>query len=150
MRNSFVFVSLITAGMCMGCGYGTVPPAVPAASPLHGGILIPLPEDQGYVELLNDQRMRKGNVVLLTIVAYLLQPDQKSPATKEPQSLTIKLGAPPDVQTVAMRPDPDRSDPSGSARFVSGFGPYLLNQSGGEIQVMRDGKTLTAPFRGPR
>jgi hypothetical protein len=150
MRHAVLFLSLVAAGICSGCGPGVHTAALPASGPLHGGILVPLPEVQGYVELLNDKRERKSGAILTNIVAYLLQSDQKSPMTQQSPAVTVKLGTPPSVQMVALRPDPDRSDPSGSARFVSDFGPFLLNQSGGEIQVVLDGKTLTAPFRGPR
>jgi hypothetical protein len=150
MRAEFLLLSLVTAVFCTGCGVSPHPSPVPSSSPLHGGILIPLPEEQGYVELLNDKRERKGNAYLTTIVAYLLQPDQKSSVTEQAKSVTVKLGAPPEAKTIAMRHDPDRSDPSGTARFVSELGLFQLNQSGGEIQVVLNGKTLTAPFRGPR
>jgi hypothetical protein len=150
MRNACLFLSLVAAGMWSGCGVAVHTSAVPASSPLHGGILIPLPEDQGFVEILNDQRVRKGNRIATTIVAYLLQPDQKSPITQSSASVTVKLGTPPDVRTIKMRPEPGGSDPSGSARFVSELGPFLLEQSGGEVEVVLGGKTLTAPFRGPR
>ena len=150
MQDRLLLLSLATAGMCLGCGNHPAPSPVFAASPLHGGILIPLPEDQGYVELLNDKSVPRGRVAHTTIVAYVLQPDQKSPVAQQVQSVIVKLGAPPDAQMVALHPDPDRSDPVGRARFVSDLGRYLLNQSGGEVQVMLGGKTLTVPFRGPR
>jgi len=100
-----------------------------------------------YVELLNDKR-RGRNVFHTTIVAYLLQPDQKSAVAQQVKSVTIKLGAPPGEQTVNLRSDPDRSDPVGSARFVSEMGPFQLDQTGVNPRVL-DGKTLTTPFRGP-
>jgi hypothetical protein len=143
-------LSLITAGMLSGCGAGAHTSMVSESSPLHGGILIPLPENQGFVELLNDKHVMKGRVLHTTIVAYFLQPDRKSPITQPAPAITIKLGAPPDVRTVTMRPEPDGKDPSGSARFVSDIGPYLLNQSGGEIQAGLGSKSFTVPFRGPR
>jgi hypothetical protein len=150
MRIGFLFLSVVAAGMCSGCGVEPHASPIPPSSPLHGGILIPLPEAQGYVELLNDNRVKRGNAYLTTVVAYLLQADQKSAVTQQAGSVTVKLGVPPEVKTIKMRHNPDRSDPSGTARFVSELGLFQLNQSGGEIQVVLDGKTLTAPFRGPR
>jgi hypothetical protein len=150
MRTELLFLSLLTAGICSGCGPSAAPSALPPSSPLHGGILIALPEDQGYVELLNERRERKGRSFVTTIVAYLLQPDQKSALTGQVKAVGVKLGAPPAMQTVALHPNPERSDPLGSVRFVSALGPFQLEQSGGEIEVVLDGKTLTAPFRGPR
>jgi hypothetical protein len=150
MRYGFFFLSLLATGIGSGCGMRPAPSALPASSPLHGGILVPLPENQGFVELLNDKRERRGSAYLTTIVAYLLQADQKSAVTQQSKAVTVKLGPPPDAKTLTLRADPDPGDPAGSARFVSELGPFLLNQSGGEIQVVLDGKTLTAPFRGPR
>jgi hypothetical protein len=69
---------------------------------------------------------------------------------QQSKSVTLKLGPPSEAKTLTLRPDPVPSDPAGAARFVSELGPFLLDQSGGEIQVVLDGKTLTAPFRGPR
>jgi hypothetical protein len=123
---------------------------VPAGSPLHGGILIPLPENQGYVELLNDKRERRSGAVQTNIVAYLLQSDQKTALAAKPSKVSVKLDTPRGPATIDLAPKPSQADPTAGPPYVSEFGPYELNQRGGEVIVAIDGKTLTAPFRGPR
>jgi hypothetical protein len=150
MRHAGLFLSLVAAGMCSGCGPGVHTSALPASSPLHGGILIPLPEDQGYVELLNDKRERKLGVIQTNLVAYLLQSDLKTALPGKPSKVSVKLDTPRGQATVDLVAKPDQADPVAGPRYVSELGMYELNQRGGEVTVALDGKTLTAPFRGPR
>jgi hypothetical protein len=157
MRNGHLMLMVMRllplwlVGFGGGCGGGGPSVSrVPDSSSLHGGILIALPENQGFVELLNDRRERRGNEFQTRIVAYLLQADQKTAATQPAKSLTVKLGAPPAEKAVVMPLEPDRADPVGGARYVSGLGPFQLEQSGGEIRLDLGGKTLAVPFRGPR
>jgi hypothetical protein len=147
MRHALWFLSLVAAGTCSGCGPAVHTSALPASSPLHGGVLIPLPEDRGYVELLNERRERQGRTFQTTIVAYLLQPDQKTALLAKPSKVSVKLDTPRGPATVDLVP---KSDPIAGPRYVSELGPYELNQRGGEVTVAIDGKALTAPFRGPR
>ncbi len=148
MPRRRLLVSLAAVLVATGCGTNflggpTVAP-VSEASELHGGILVPLSEDQGYVELLNGERQRRSSKT--TIVAYLLQNDRKTPATQKPTDFIVKLGGDP----VPLHPAQDAHDPAGSVRFVSGIGAYELNQQGGEVTVTLDGKTSSGTFRGPR
>jgi hypothetical protein len=149
MRHALLFLSLVPAGICPGCG-GPHTSTLPPSSPLHGGILITLPEGQGYVELLNDKRERKGYAFQTDIVAFLLQPDQKTALSGKPSRVSVKLDTPRGPATIDLAPKPDPADPAASAKYASELGPYELNQRGGEVTVAIDGKTLTAPFRGPR
>src|SRR4051794_27612908 len=142
MRNEVLLLALLTTLSFTGCGGGSQPSALPDTSPLHGGILVPLPENQGYVELLNDKRERKGGAFLTTIVAYPLQADQKTAFPRTPTSVTVTMDTPKGKKTIPLLPKPDQGDSVGSARFVSDFGPYELNQVGGDITVAVDGKTL--------
>ena len=149
MRTA-VLLSFLAVTAFTGCGGGVVPSPIPPASPLHGGILVPLPDKQGYVELLNDKRQRKYGASETTIVAYLLGPDQKTALGQKPTNVSVKLDTPSGQQTISLLAKPDQGDSVGSARFASEFGPFDLNQRGGEVTVAIDGKTLTTPFRGPR
>jgi hypothetical protein len=150
MRSPLPYLTLITAGVCAGCGGGTVPSTIPATSPLHGGILVPLPQEQGYVELLNDKHERRSGAFQTNIVAYLLQPDQKTALPAKASKVSVKLDTPRGQATVDLVPKPSQADATAGAPYVSELGPYELNQRGGEVTVAIDGKTLTAPFRGPR
>jgi hypothetical protein len=150
MRTTVLVPSLLAAAIGAGCGGGTPPSALPPVSALHGGILVPLPGDQGYVEILNDQRERKGRSIQTNVVAYLLQSDQKTPFAQKPTSVTVKLDTAGGSRSIPLLPRPDGGDPAGGSRFVSDFGPFDLNMIAGEVTVAVDGKTLTGSFRGPR
>lgn len=150
-RTIVAVITLIVFGQAVGCGPGgSVESAVPSTSELHGGILIPLPDGQACLELLNGKRQRKGKAYETDLVAYLFQADCKTPFAETPASLEVKLGTPKGDEVVVLKPAPDSSDPLGSCRYASAPGPYELNQTGGEVTVSVAGKTLTATFRGPR
>jgi hypothetical protein len=151
MRTILFAMSVITVGALIGCG-----PAVVVESPLlatgehHGGVLIPLTDNEAYLELANGDRLKKGRVFETTLVAYLLQPDQKTVFAETPTSVQVKIGTPKGEEVVPLKAAPVSADPLGSSRFVSKPGPYELNQTGGEVTVQVGGKTLSGKFRGPR
>lgn len=149
MRRA-VLTALLAAVSSMGCGGRVVPSPIPPASALHGGILVPLPENTGFVELLNEKRERRSGTIQTTIVAYVLQPDQKTALAQKPAQVSVKLDTPGGPKTIPLVPEPAPGDPLAGARLASELGPYELNLRGGEITLVVEGKTLTAPFRGPR
>jgi hypothetical protein len=151
MRTILSMFCLIAAGAPIGCAPAVVVEApVLATSEHHGGILIPLTDKQAYLELLNGKLEKKGKGYETSLVAYLPQPDQKSPFSETPASVEVKIGTPTGDQVVALKSAPDSADPLGTARFVSKPGPFELTQSGGEVTVKIGGQTLSGTFRGPR
>jgi hypothetical protein len=151
MRTTSPSMCLILASSLVGCGPpGVVESSVPPTSELHGGILIPLTDKQAYLELLNGKREKSGKGYQTSLMAYLLQSDQKTPFSATPTSMEVKMGTPAGDKVIALQPAPDSIDPLGSARFVSPPGPFELNLSGGEVTVQVAGKTLSGTFRGPR
>ena len=150
MRRIVSVLYLITAGTLIGCGPVNVESPVPATSEHHGGILIPLTDNQAFLELLNGKREKKGKAFQTNLIAYLLQPDQETPFSETPTSVEVKMGTPKGEEVIALKAAADSADPLGSARFVSTSGPFELNQAGGEVTVQVGGKTLSGTFRGPR
>ncbi|MGP0062314.1 MAG: hypothetical protein ACLQGP_01765 [Isosphaeraceae bacterium] len=151
MRTIFSAMALIATGALIGCGQDVVVDSpVPTTSENHGGVLIPLTDNQAYLELVNGDRVKKGNAIQTTLVTYLLQPDQKTPSSETPTSVEVKIGTPKGDQVVKLKAAPDSADPLGGSRFVSSPGPFELNQTGGEVTVEVGGKTLSGKFRGPR
>ena len=88
MRPILSGIFLIAVGVLIGCGSQTVvESAVPPTSEHAGGILIPLADKQAYLELLNGERLKKGVGFETTLIAYLLQPDQKTSFPETPNSI---------------------------------------------------------------
>jgi hypothetical protein len=151
MRTILSVAGLTVVGMMIGCGQGGPEvSSVPETSEHHGGVLVPLTDNEAYVELVNGDRKKHGATYDTTIVAYLLQPDLKTALAETPTSVQVKIGTPKGSQSVALKAAPDSTDPVGSARFMSEPGPFDLHQTGGEVTVQVGGKTLSGPFRGPR
>lgn len=150
MRTQCFVISLIVMAALCGCSPTVYESPVAATGEHHGGILIPLTDNQAYLELLNGNREKKGKAFETTLVAYLLQSDQKTPVSGVPATVVVKMGTPAGEQTIALKAAADTSDPVGSARFVSSPGPFELAQTGGEVTVQLGDQTLSGTFRGPR
>jgi hypothetical protein len=151
MRMILSSASIIVFGVVAGCGQpAPLPSAVPASSEHHGGILVPLTDKEAYVELVNGERKKNGSTFDTTIVAYVLQADQKTAVAENPTSVQAKVQTPKGEQVIALKAAPDSADPVGSSRFVSALGPFDLHQTGGEVTVQVGGKTLTGTFRSMR
>jgi hypothetical protein len=151
MRMYLPAAALLVCGIVAGCSQeASIPSSVPASGEHHGGILVPLNDKEAYVELVNGERKKNGSTFDTTIVAYVLQPDQKSALAETPTSVQAKVQTSKGEQMVALKAAPDSSDPIGSSRFESGLGPFDLHQTGGEVMVQVGGKTLTGAFRGMR
>jgi hypothetical protein len=150
MRTNLRIFSLIASAALIGCGPGSGPGSKLLPDVHHGGVIVPLTDNQAYVELLNGERKKKGSTYETTIVAYLLAPDLKTSLADAPTSVQVKIGTPKGDQVVKLERSPDSADPVGGSRFISEFGPFDLVQTGGEVTVEVSGKTLSGPFRGPR
>jgi hypothetical protein len=147
MRKS-PWMTLIAAGALIGCGDSGGGGTKIGQS--HGGIMVPLADNEAYVELLNGNPEKGVKDPGTPIVAYVLQPDMKTPLAEAPTSVEVKIGTPKGDQVVPLKAAPDSGDPAGSTRFLSEPGPFVLNQIGGEVTVQVGGKSLTGKFRGPR
>ena len=123
MRTQCFVISLIVIAALGGCGSTVYESPVPATAEHHGGILIPLTDNQAYLELMNGTREKKGKgkPSQTTLVAYLFQSDQKTPVSGVPATVMVKMETPAGEQSIALKPAADTSDPLGSAvRFRSG------------------------------
>jgi hypothetical protein len=149
MHRLLLLVGCFAGGVFSGCGPATAV-APPSAGDLHGGVLVPLTDSQGYVELLNDKREVKAKQLQMDLVAYVLESDRKTAMAEAPTSVEVKIQTSKGEKAVKLQPSPDASDPVGSRRYTSGIGPYELTQTAGEVTVGVGGKTLTGTFRGPR
>jgi hypothetical protein len=142
---------LVIAFALAGCSGSSAPTNVTGSSHLHGGVLAELPDNLGYVEMLNGKRAKgKGGVADTTIVAYVLQTDKSTAMTTLPTDVSVKMTTAKGPTTVPLRAEPDAADPVGTARFVSAMGPYDLHEVSAEVVLNLGGKSISANFRGPR
>ena len=85
-----------------------MPLTLPATSEHHGGVLVALTDKQCYVELLNGKRERKGKDYNTNLVAYILQPDQKTAFAETPTSVEVKMSTAKGDKTIALKHAPRR------------------------------------------
>jgi hypothetical protein len=141
---------LLLASALAGCAGEAVPTNVTGSSHLHGGILAQLPDNLGYVELLNGTRVKGKGGSDTTIVAYILQPDKSTAIATLPSEVSVKMTTAKGQTTVPLRAEADSADPVGAARYVSAMGPYDLHERSAEVVLNLGGKTVSSSFRGPR
>src|ERR1700679_2367573 len=75
MRTNLRIFSLIASAGLIGCGPGSGPGSKLLPDKHHGGVLVPLTDNQVYVELLNGERKKTGSTYDTTVIAYLLESD---------------------------------------------------------------------------
>jgi len=109
---------ILVAASLSGCG--PRPALGPAVEAPHRGVLLRLPEDFGYAEILvePDRTPKSGRTEL---VAYFLGPDAKSPLDPAPShvSLDLYLAEPKARSASTLKSAPRPGDKSGAARFAA-------------------------------
>jgi hypothetical protein len=133
---------------------------VSAVSPPHHGTLIPLPDDRGLVELVNEPEVTdRRNPEPTSIVAYFLRIDGKEPLVPAPEdvSFTIAAGAARGVSSrkesgerIPLSAQPKSDDPLGAARFASKLGQYALSGIRGTLSAKVGGQEISSTFGGSR
>ena len=110
-----------------------------------------LPDDQGWVELLNENEHAVGKARTGSVVAYFFKSDRQTPLDPPPTDVTLKLsGAEKGAVTLPLAPAPAAGDPAGAARFASKAGPDTLSDTPGELSGKLAGKAFTLKFRARR
>jgi hypothetical protein len=143
-----------------GCDTPARPVAVSAVSPPHHGTLIPLPDDRGLVELVNEPEVSDRQKPEPTaIVAYFLQIDGKASLAPAPDdvSFTIATAAARGVNTrresgerIPLSAQLKSDDPLGAARFASKLGQYALSGIRGTLSARISGQEISTTFGGSR
>lgn len=137
-------------------GCSPMPPAAPptVVKGPHEGTTIRLPDDKGFVEIVNEPRLgERDDVGQTALVAYFLQPDGRSPMSPAPTDVKfdIKLAARNSApQSVKMAADPKTSDAAGAARFASKPGTYNLVNVRGRITASIGGKEVSVDYNDVR
>ncbi len=134
------FPSRLFALACLlalaGCGETVrLPDEAPSRVPgPHQGTALKLPENPGYIELLNDPPVDLRTEGPTAIVAYFLQEDGQQPLAGSPSDVKFQIDANRKSTTVDLKPS---SEPH---RFASDQGPYNLKMIRGKLTGKIDGK----------
>jgi hypothetical protein len=139
----------------LGCTGASVPAGTEDRLGPHRGVLLALPDDQGFAEVIDEVPAGARQVgraqTPSRIFVYLLNPELSAPASVSPSTMTMRVtvvtGSP---QAVPLEPEPDAADPLGKNRFASKPGPYGLREAEGELSAELGGSTWQASFDGSR
>jgi hypothetical protein len=160
MRIVFVGAALALAAFLTGCDSSTPPEGISVAIGPHQGTMIRLPEDKGFVELVNEPEVTdRRNPQPTSIVAYYLQADAKSSLSPAPADVGFAMdtgggkaarGRKGTPETIPLVAEPKSDDPAGSSRFASKPGPYQLSAIRGNLSAKIAGQDVLTPFEGAR
>ncbi len=159
MPKNILAILLAAAGLTAGCG--TPEPSSQVLKGTHSGTSIRLPEDKGYVELVNEPIMTdRRNPQPTSIVAYFYQADGKSPMSPSPTDVSFQID--PDARsrqrdksaagssTLPLSAEPKADDPAGASRFASKTGPYALTAVRGTLKAKINRQDVSTAFMGAR
>ena len=134
MKRRVPAVILILAASLTGCG--GVNPAKPGPPTPHGGVVVPLPEDKGLVEVV--KQPAPGKAGRTVIVVYFLDND-RNPMTAAPTTATFKGPSPAD-KPVSFKPI------TGDAAKAGGLASDPINDRGdmeGDLTATVGGSPVT-------
>jgi hypothetical protein len=118
-------------------------------------MMIRLPGDKGFVELLNEpEPSDRSRPEPTSIAAYYLQSDGKSPLTPAPTDVKFEIDAGrrnPRVKeaptgTIPLSAEPKSGDPAGAGHFASKPGPYILDDLRGTLSAKIGGEEIAVSF----
>jgi hypothetical protein len=132
---------LLIVPACLLAGCGGSPKELPVAKSAHGGNLVSLPGERGFVEILVETGAagagRKAQVNS-RIVAYFFQPDGASEMSPGPSEVKVKVGTGEKSPVADLSPDPKAAGKYASepGEYPDGFNGQLNAKVNGEdVQV---------------
>jgi hypothetical protein len=146
-----VALLVMSLSLFVGCGMPIPPPALNVQGP-HDGNSSRLPDDRGFVEIVNEPEVpSRASKQPTSIVAYFYQPDGKTPMTPPPSDVRVVLDlGRRRTEKLAMKAEPKSGDTSGACRFASKTGPYQLPNLRGQLSASVGGRQVDIIFEGER
>jgi hypothetical protein len=147
--NKFVAILTLFQMAILGCGNSEISSKTVqtnARPGLNGGMVFPIDEDKGYVELVIEVT-KPGQPV--TIAAYFLNENMDGPITSPPTSVISELNLPTEEspKEVTLTPVAAKSGKkSVGTRFATAPGSYDFDQLYGDLRMTLDGKNFVVPF----
>src|SRR5271157_1423421 len=132
MPKSFLAILLAAAGLTVGCGSPELSSQVFKGT--HGGTTFRLPDEKGFVELVNEPVVTdRHNPQPTSIVAYFYQANGKTAMSPSPTDVSFQID--PDARsrqrgkatagssTLPLSAEPKADDPAGISRFEPRLAP---------------------------
>jgi hypothetical protein len=154
MRLKFWLAAGLLAAASCGCSGSGPTSAAPGARPgPHRGVLIALPGDKGYAEVVNSNSARtkaRGKArPPVQVLVYFLNPGLDAPSTASASGVSVTLTQITDKpESIALQAAADAKDSLGKLRFESKPGLFYLANATGELSATLDGESFKAPFDG--
>src|SRR5262249_49631194 len=128
--------SFLLWGILIGCGGGAPSTSNPGPPPPHGGNLIALPGEKGYVEIVKKPAGSGKAPLTAEVSFYFLKSDGTTPVSPAPAAGKLQVGN----KDVALQAEGDALvTPSGPPLFAKGDVDGLLS-------VELDGKAMKIPL----
>ena len=152
MRIGFRAAFIVMVGLSFGCNSGPLTSPQVMVGP-HHGTAIRLPDDKGFVELINEPEVSgRGSREPTAIVAYFLKPDGSSTLEPAPSDVMVVLAGAvkKGSETIPLAAEPRSDDPAGGSRFVSKPGTYHVASLRGKLNAKVHGQEVSLPISGSR
>lgn len=145
MRQSSRILAVGCLLIVAGCGDSIRIKTVPAP---HGGVMVAIPDDQGWVELQFESKSGDGRDrnAESELIAYFLNPAGNAALEPVPSDVKVTFQT-PKVRSIPMTLTPSAGDANGSARYVSPSGKYGSDELNGSIEATIAGKPVSLPFQ---
>jgi hypothetical protein len=155
-----IAISAMTA-LIAGCSDGS--PRTSEQTVLNGphhGTTLQLPEQKGFVELVNEPQPKdRRNTEPTSLVAYFLKSDARTPLDPVPTDVSFAVdsgggrgtrGSRSAGEAIALTAEPKSDDPAGAGRFASKPGPYQLSNLRGTLSAKIEGQAVSVMVAGGR
>jgi len=146
VRSLFAICAVMAITPMVGCG-GVPAPPLPPLLP-HQGVVVALPDERGFAEILNEGQARgkpAGRRSLVAVV-HFYSSDRQSPLVPAPTEVSLTING----AKVLLVAAPDPKDTKAGARFASAPGPYELREAKLEVSANLGDKSFSELTRGPR
>jgi len=159
MPKNLLAILLAAAGLVAGCASPELSPQ--AFKGTHAGTTFRLPDEKGFVELVNEPVVTdRRNPPPTSIVAYFYQADGKSAMSPSPTDVSFQINpgagsrqrdkSAAGSSTLPFSAEPKADDPASTSRFVSKTGPYDLAGVRGALRAKINGQDVSTAFMGSR
>lgn len=139
MRLKCAMMAVALISWLVGCGGSTTPPVPASVTASHGGLLLALPKQKGFVEIVVEPE--KTSKSQARLVAYFVSADGSTALEPAPTDVSFKSD---DGKTTSLVADAKPDPSSKAARFASAPGAFAPGRAlAGNLTATIGGEALT-------